>query len=343
MNEQTHAYVLGVDGGNTKTIALVARMDGTIVGAGRGGCSDIYNARPLRPGGDPAEAALLNIDHAVMGALEQAGITPEEIHTSLFNMAGVDWPEDIDFVREAMTERGYGRQITLQNDALGLLTAGIGAEWGVSVIIGTGGAIGARAPDGRIWHTSYWQDEVQGGSQLAANVLFAVYRSELGISPPTSLTRRVLDYFGVTEVEEILHRQTGRNQPPLRDDAGLPPLLFDEADRGDAAAQAIVRAHGEGLGTFVLAAARKVGIEGMAFPLVMSGGIFRHPSPLLPQAIVDQVRTTSPAVQSRHSPYEPAICVVMQALELACGMLTEGQIMRVRATIPDHSLFTTQE
>jgi len=316
-------------------------MDGTIVGAGRGGCSDIYNAQPLTPGGDPAEAALLNIDHAVMAALGQAGITPEEIQTSLFNMAGVDWPEDIDYMREAMIERGYGREIVVQNDALGLLTAGIGTAWGVSVIIGTGGAIGARAPDGRVWHTSYWQDEVQGGSQLAANVLFAVYRSELGISPPTTLTQRVLEYFDVARVEEILHRQTGRNQPPLRDDAGLPPLLFDEADRGDAAAQAIVQAHGEGLGTFVLAAARKVGIDGMAFPLVMGGGIFRHPSSLLAQATIDQVRTTSPDVQPRYSPYEPAVCVIMSALELACGRLGEEQIACIIKTIPDHTLFMT--
>jgi N-acetylglucosamine kinase-like BadF-type ATPase len=37
-------YLLGVDGGNTKTIALVARSDGAIVGAGRAGCSDVYGA-----------------------------------------------------------------------------------------------------------------------------------------------------------------------------------------------------------------------------------------------------------------------------------------------------------
>ena len=36
-------YILGVDGGNTKTIALVATLRGEIVGAGRGGPGDIYN------------------------------------------------------------------------------------------------------------------------------------------------------------------------------------------------------------------------------------------------------------------------------------------------------------
>ena len=37
-------YVLAVDGGNTKTIAMVATADGAILGAAHGGCGDIYNA-----------------------------------------------------------------------------------------------------------------------------------------------------------------------------------------------------------------------------------------------------------------------------------------------------------
>ena len=59
-------YILGVDGGNTKTIALVARIDGTIVGAGRGGCGDIY-------GGAGPSGAIAEIERAVLGALTAAG------------------------------------------------------------------------------------------------------------------------------------------------------------------------------------------------------------------------------------------------------------------------------
>jgi hypothetical protein len=140
-----------------------------------------------------------------------------------------------------------------------------------------------------------------------------------------------------------LHRQTGRHQAPLRDDAGLTPLLFDEAERGDAVALAIVRDHGAGLGGFASAAARKVGVEGSAFPLIMGGGVYRHPSTLLQQAIVAQVRTTSPDVLPRLSPYEPAICVIMGALERDGAALTAAQIARVRATIPASELFLTHE
>src|SRR5205807_1808836 len=122
--------VLAVDGGNTKTIALVASLDGTILGAGRGGCGDIY----------AAEAT------------------------------------------------------------------------GVSVVCGTGGATGARSPDGRIWHSSMWQNQVQGSAQLGQKTLHAVYRSELGIELPTTLTQRVLDFFHLESVEEVLHLFTSRSK-----------------------------------------------------------------------------------------------------------------------------------
>ena len=58
----TEAFVLGVDGGGTKTIALVAQRDGTIVGTGRAGCSNLYTT-------DTPEHALATVTTAVEQAL----------------------------------------------------------------------------------------------------------------------------------------------------------------------------------------------------------------------------------------------------------------------------------
>src|SRR5579859_948722 len=187
-------YVLAVDGGNTKTIAFVASLDGRILGTGRGGCGDIYNTPAGTEWPDSASAAVANIEYTVTNALDAAGIQPSDLVSSVFNMAGADWPEDIAYLQAAMEERGYGCTISVQNDAMGVLHAGSSDDIGVSVICGTGAATGARAPDGRIWHSSFWQDQAQGSTHLAQYALDAVYRSALGIEPPTSLTARFLDY-----------------------------------------------------------------------------------------------------------------------------------------------------
>ena len=71
-------FVLGVDGGNTKTLALIAREDGVILGSGRAGCGDIYGAT------SPA-AAIIEIERAVNMALAEASIPPTELTTSVFS------------------------------------------------------------------------------------------------------------------------------------------------------------------------------------------------------------------------------------------------------------------
>lgn len=334
-------YVLGVDGGNTKTIALVAALDGTILGAGRGGCGDIYNADPGTTWPDSASAAVANIEYAVLSALQAAQVEASDLITSVFSMAGADWPEDFAYLQAAMEERGFGRTILVQNDALGVLHAGSSDDTGVSVVCGTGAGTGARAPDGRTWHSSTWQDQVQGSSQLGQKTLYAVYRSELGIEPPTTLTPRVLDYYHLDTVEELLHHFTSRGErPPGRVDQ-LTPMLLDEAQAGDGIARQIVQEHGWALGNYALAAARRVGIEGTPFTLVLAGGVFRHSSSLLADAIIERVRTTSPEVRPTYCRFEPIIGVLFTALEAAGTAIDDVLLERLIPTIPPPSLFAT--
>src|SRR5437016_515047 len=141
-------YILAVDGGNTKTIALVAALDGTILGAGRGGCADIYNAEAGTGWPDSAAAAMANVEYAVVGALQAAQVKASDLVTAVFSMAGADWPEDFAYIRAAMDDRGFGHTILVQNDALGILHAGSADATGVSVVCGTGAATGARSADG---------------------------------------------------------------------------------------------------------------------------------------------------------------------------------------------------
>jgi N-acetylglucosamine kinase-like BadF-type ATPase len=327
------SYVLGVDAGNTKTIALVARSDGRIVGTGRGGCGDIYGAVS-------ADAALAEIEGALSMALHAAGIRREELVASVFSAAGADWSEDFEFLRAAFVARGFGNRSLIVNDALGALRAGSPDGTGVVIACGTGTAIGARSPAGLVWHTSHWQ-EPHGSRHLADKTLRAVYRAELGIDPETSLTRRVLDFFQQRSVEDVLHLFTARlSRRPANTD-GLARVLLDEASADDATARRMVAEHGAALGDYALAAARRVGIEGTPFPLVLTGGVFRHPSPLLTQAVVARVRTTSPAVRSMQSRFEPAIGALFLALEKVAISIDEPLLARMLPTLPPASLFAT--
>jgi N-acetylglucosamine kinase-like BadF-type ATPase len=162
-----------------------------------------------------------------------------------------------------------------------------------------------------------------------------------GIEPPTSLTSRLLDFFHLDTVEELLHHFTSRGQRHPRYVDRLTPLLLDESLAGDSVPTRIIREHGDMLGKYALAAARKVDIEGTAFTLVLTGGVFRHSSQLLEEAIVERIRTTSPAVRPARCRYEPIIGVLFTALEAASVAVDDTLLQRLVPTIPGHAFFKT--
>ncbi|MEJ7749656.1 MAG: BadF/BadG/BcrA/BcrD ATPase family protein, partial [Candidatus Limnocylindrales bacterium] len=187
-------FLLGLDGGNTKTIALVGRLDGTIVGAARvHRSSDIYTVS--------LDAAVATFHDVADRALADAGASDSSLAAAAFSLAGADWPEDFAVLDERLDERWPIRSVV--NDAMGALAAAIPKGPGVVIACGTGTATGARGIDGRTWHASFWQ-EPQGAYELGVRTLRAVYRAELGIDPPTDLTGRVLTATGERDVESLL-------------------------------------------------------------------------------------------------------------------------------------------
>jgi N-acetylglucosamine kinase-like BadF-type ATPase len=329
MGGSADGVLLGVDGGNTKTIALVARADGTVVGAGRvTGCGDPYAVG--------IDAALEVIVAAAVEALRAAGAT--DVARAGFSLAGADWPEDIEQLGTALGARWPGCRVV--NDGIGALRAAVPAGPGVVVALGTGAATGARGVDGRTWHTSFWQ-EPQGAHELGVLALQAVYRAELGIDPPTALTGRVLARLGETEVEAVLHLTTRRGVRRWGEHATLASVLLDTAEAGDPAAAAIVARQGEALGRTALAAARRVGIDGLSFPLALCGGVMRHPGRTLPEAIVAAVLSGAPGARPLRPHLEPAVGALLLAFDDA-GIAVPGAVEgRLLATLPPDTLFDT--
>ena len=296
------ALVLGVDGGNTKTVALLAGPDGTVVGSGRGGGSDIY--------GTPSfEAAIAEISLAVDAALPD-GSAVDDIGTAVFSLAGADWDEDKADLLAALQSVVPRARITVVNDAIGALRAGTSDGVGISVVVGTGGCVGATGRDGREWHSSWWALHT-GAWAIGSDALHAVYEAELGIAPPTELTTETLELFGAPDVEGVLHAFTRRGGRRSWDAALLAPAVLRLAREGDGVALAIVRSHGAKLGDVARIAGLKVGLEA-PYPLVLLGGVLRgEGAELLVDEIVARLPGSSPVRPNR----EPAAGALLAALD----------------------------
>ncbi len=331
---QPPVVLLGVDGGNTKTVAFAAAPDGTILGSARVlGSGDLYAV--------PADAAIALHHRVAEQACATAGVAPEGPGSvaAAFSLAGADWPEDIALLEAGLRSRWP--DATVVNDALGALRVAIPDGPGVVVVCGTGAATGARGKDGRTWHTSFWQ-EPQGAWELGMRTLQAVYRAELGIDPPTELTRKVLAATGEPDVEALLHHASGREVVGRRDPGSLAWVLLETAEAGDPTATAIVSNQGEQLGRWALAAARRVGLgPSDPFGVALTGGVLRDAAPILREAIVRTVLAGAPGATIVESTPEPAAGALLLAFD-AAGLPVDAAVLhRIESGIQASGLVDT--
>lgn len=326
--------VLGVDAGNTKTVALVATTKGEIVGWGRSGCGDMYGAGP--------EGSLAAVNSAVQTALDMAGAAGSQVGSGAFCMAGADWPEDYELLYRLLREKRLASKVIVHNDSVGALRAGSPAGWGASVVAGTWLCAAARAPGGEFLR-GFWTPG-GGGGALAYAAIEAVYRADLGMGPPTKLTERVLAFFGVDSVQALAHAFTKREGPhPHQAVPRLAPHVLDVAAEGDVTACGIVIEQGRALGDVALSMARQVGIEHRAFPLVLAGGVFRHQSSLLSDSLAGTVQRFAPRARIIKSDVQPVAGAVMLALDEVGQKVTakSGIRRRMIKTMPASSFFAT--
>jgi N-acetylglucosamine kinase-like BadF-type ATPase len=321
------ALLLGVDGGSTKTVALIADSTGTVLGAGRNGSSDIHAAP------DPS-GPLDRIASAVREAATAGGVDPSAIDAAAFSLCGADWPEDVAVYQGGLVERlGLKETPAVYNDAIGALRAGTPGGVGVSLVLGTGGAIGARAADGTTWFSGMRLEE-SGAGEFGHRAYALMLRGEYGAGPVPEFQPQALALFEVDSVEDLVHAITARGGPGGRGIARLAPILLDAGHRGDPQAKQIIQEHAELLAGYVRTASRRVGHPPAGVTLVVTGGVIRHHC----TDLVDALARALPAFEMVRASIEPVYGALLLAADGA-GIRPDPE--RLRATGPEAAYFAT--
>jgi N-acetylglucosamine kinase-like BadF-type ATPase len=304
--------LLGVDGGNTKTVAVVVEEDGTVVGSGVGGCGDIHNASSPEP-------ALTEIVRATTAALGAAGAAAADLAGAAFSLAGADWPEDFAFLRSELRRRlGLRDEPEVVNDAVGGLRCGTDEMVGAAVVIGTYAAVAARNARGEVFHLGFWPDST-GAFALGSQALAAVWRHMLELGPETSLLERALARWACTDAEELLHAFTRIGGLEESEPGRFADAVLDEAEAGDPVARTIVETVASRMGDYVRVCASRTGQLGAPFPLVLCGGVLRHPSPLLRTVLESRIPDGRP-VYPDVDPVAGAVLIAADRVGVRTGL-----------------------
>src|SRR5215218_1838619 len=134
------SYFIGVDGGASKTAAIVIDENEKILGRGLAGGSN-----HLRVG---IETATRNIERAVNIALVEAGIAIRQVEYAYCGIAGADHPAHRQRVIDSLQICFPRANLTVDNDARIALTGAIGFAPGVVIIAGTASVAFGRNESG---------------------------------------------------------------------------------------------------------------------------------------------------------------------------------------------------
>ena len=274
-NLQPSRLVIGVDGGGTKTEAILASVgpDGrtTVLGRGVSGPSNMRLAG--------REQTLRSLDEAIASAM--AGNLDKNLKADIavLALAGSDFKDIQHEIRQWSEQCGFCKRVEIINDAEPVLAGGTAKRWGVALVVGTGSvAIGVDAGGRSITRGGWghWYGDKGSGYDLGSRALAAVSEAEDGMGPETTLSGRILEHFGLENPRLIIQKlySDGNVRSHI---AAVAPIVLDAAEGGDIVAVRIMEACAGELVRLVTAVTCDLEFSD-AYPLALAGGVIcQHP------------------------------------------------------------------
>jgi glucosamine kinase len=256
-------YLLGVDGGATKTLAAVIDLQDGALHVGHGGPSNEDAVGP-----EAAVAALLG---AADQAIEAAGIERGELGAAVLAIAGTNTDSIAGHLKQTRDD-GW----IVINDVVGAWATVNAAGPAVAAIAGTGSNVFGVGPDGRSWRTGGWGHllgDEGSGYWLGNGSIRAALRDRDGSGPPTKLGEVACEFFEVQDIEELV--ALVYSKPLTKGEiAALAVQTGRLAEEGDEVARDLYAKGGDLLGGQIETVIAQVGLSGR-FPVGLIGSAYR--------------------------------------------------------------------
>ncbi len=300
-------YLLGVDGGATKTLAAVLDLEQHAI--------HLAHAGPSNEDAVGSRAAVAALVDVAEEAMERAGVAATGLAAAVLAVAGTDTDA---IVRQVRAVRGEDWIVV--NDVVGAWAAATGAQPGIGAISGTGSNVLGVGPDGRAWRVGGWGHllgDEGSGYWLGVESIRAALHERDGSGPHTALSEAVVEFFGVPTVEAVA--SLVYSKPLSKSEiAAFTVQTCGLAEQGDAVACELYRRGAEQLAEQVAVVARETGLAQVSsFPLGLIGSVFKA-GPLFVEPLAAAVRESAPGAQVAVVEMAPVGGSLLLALR-ACG------------------------
>ncbi len=298
-------FVMGIDGGATKTLAAVLDLESKALHLGHAGPSneDVVGAQR-------AVQALLE---AADQAIGRAGISREDLSAAVLAVAGTDTSAVTRHVRSACND-----QWIVVNDVVAAWAAATGAQPGIAAISGTGSNVFGMGPVGRVWRTGGWGHllgDEGSGYWLGIESIKAALHDREASGPDTALSAAACAFFGCGSVEEVA--ALVYSKPLTKGEiAAFATEAAKLASRGDAVARELYGDGARELAGQILVVIRQTGLTG-SFPVGLIGSAFKA-GPVFVQPLTEAVHESMPGARVSVVEMAPAGGSLLLAAR-ACG------------------------
>jgi len=301
-------YYFGIDGGGTKTLCYIGDENGQVIGTGRGGKCN-YQLCGIKT----AKESILT---AVEMALEDAGLSLEDLTSGVLGLSGADEDRDIDILTKACRQVFGHIPFNLMNDTWIGLRAG--AAYGIVSICGTGAAHAGVNQKGErfiLRNLGYELGNYGGGSEIVKEAMHFAFRSNEGTYKKSGLEDMIIGLFKVSDMDEVsrVYRKQGLSE---QIEFEIPKKVFQLANSGYQVAIEIISKMGANEGMYAAAVIRKLGLEHEQVPLILIGSLFRTNHKILVGAYMKEVKKTAPKAYYIIPDRQPVEGALMLAVEL---------------------------
>ncbi|QKG85468.1 ATPase [Kroppenstedtia pulmonis] len=298
-------YIIGVDGGGSKTKAVAFDIQGNELAVGESGFGNLMVDE---------EQAIRHIEEAILQCTQ--GLTMDECSYLYLGLAGIEGSPRQKELRKRWEER-FRAPTALVNDAYIAHAASLRGHDGILTISGTGSvSLGVR--EGRKEMAGGWGHllgDEGSGYWIVIEAFKQLIREEEEECSWSALSLRIMEELGFTSAQDI---KSFIYHSPKSKVAELVPLVVKVADGGDQTAVSLLQKAGTELADLTCRLYRKLGFPG-SVSVGLKGSVLLR-IPLVQETLMEKVRQNLGDVQFIAEDTSP----VKGAYYLAIKQLREG-------------------
>jgi N-acetylglucosamine kinase-like BadF-type ATPase len=298
-------FVLGIDGGGSKSAAAVSDGVSVLATHVAGGCN--LNSVSM-------ECARVALGEAVRGALASAGISASDIASVCAGVAGAASPEVASSISRLLAELLPHSAIQVVGDSVIALEAAFAGGPGLVCIAGAGSAAFGRNERGEIARAGGWGRFVsdEGSAHWIGQRAVSQCLRALDMGRSSGLITGIMEHWSIATREQLVARSRWEEVPNF---AELFPVVLEVAETGDPLASEILNAAGFELARIAQIVLRRLWVGPAIVQIATTGGVFAK-SALIRQVFSNFIRADRPEVQvhiSSRQAFEGALYLAQQA------------------------------